>query len=267
MIIAVDFDGCLTREMAIGAPPVLRDGAADAIRGMHRAGHVLILHSVRFGVDGCESDASEAELFLRRAGLWTLFADVWRAPGKPHADLYLDNRCQRIGDLGRDVDGSVTWQTCGEWYGVPSDSPEPCAWAGDGDIPRLKVWRRIGDVVVWLVDGPHIRGCPDCYNRANDRIGDETSYSAADFTTGGNGARYPWVPGSEIWIDSAIAWEEIGFVVLHEAVERYWMQEGKTYSDAHDIATRIETRLRANPEGLEKEIEKALGIAHPTEDQ
>lgn len=259
MILAIDFDGCITRQLPYGAPPVLRDGAADALRAMAAAGHTMILHSVRFGAEGSDGLATEAELFLRREGLWTLFGRVWREPGKPYADLYIDDRCQRIGDLGRALDGSVNWGMLAFWYGGAIANPTP-AWAGEGDPPRLMIWRRVGEITFWLVDGPWIRGHRE-YDQANHRIGETEAYDCTDFTDGGNGGRYPWIPLDEVWIDSAVSREEIPFMAVHEAVERYWMMEGKSYTDAHQIASRIEARLRSDPSDIDREIEKACGVA------
>ena len=260
MILAIDFDGCLTRPLPPGTPPILRDGAADAVRALHAAGHSLILHSVRFGAEGSEALEREAELFLRKQGLWCLFERVWRETGKPYADLYLDDRSQKIGDLG--VDGSVAWNMIGFWYGNAVADPTP-AWAGAGEPPRLMVWRKVGDVVFWLVDGPRIRSTPE-YNCAIVQHighgGHAQPFAAVDFTNGGNDARYPWIPPLEVWIDSAVSFEECGFIAVHEAVERYWMLEGKTYGEAHEIASRIEARLRAEPHDLDHAIETACGV-------
>jgi hypothetical protein len=77
----------------------------------------------------------------------------------------------------------------------------------------------------------------------------------SDFSQGGNGYRYRWIPKSEIWIDAAIPEDEWNFIVGHECQESELMKGGMSYDKAHDVAKRAEDRKRRGlrPEGLRPE--------------
>lgn len=85
---------------------------------------------------------------------------------------------------------------------------------------------------IMLVDGTHVR---DTWE--------------SDFSQGGNGWVYSFVPKHEIWIDWCIPEEEWPFIAYHECVEVEAMRRGLTYSQAHERAKRREDRLRhpSNP--------------------
>jgi hypothetical protein len=109
--IAIDCD----KTICDGPPMRLRPGAAEAVRAFKVAGHHLTLHSARSTPDGAapvlEDEASrfwqygevpgrtryqwqlfeEMRDFLKSAGLWKLFDDVWTSPGKPLADVFIDD--------------------------------------------------------------------------------------------------------------------------------------------------------------------------------
>ncbi len=95
---------------------------------------------------------------------------------------------------------------------------------------RKKKLGRIGDVIVWRVDGSLIR----------DAIDD-------DYTTGGHGYRYRYIPLDEIWIDDKL-WKRDWPVLWHEYSEWRLMKDGMNYNDAHDQASRIEITLRRGKE-------------------
>lgn len=78
-----------------------------------------------------------------------------------------------------------------------------------------------------LVDGSHVRDVHD-----------------SDFSQGGNGHRYDFVPRDEIWIDACIGEDERPLVAFHECVEAELMRRGQSYSRAHDRAKMLEDRLR-----------------------
>jgi hypothetical protein len=85
-----------------------------------------------------------------------------------------------------------------------------------------------GPVTVWVADGNLIR-----------------SYYKTDYTEGGHGYVYPWVPRSEIWIEEGVDRREMPFVVSHEYLERRLMRdEGIDYDTAHTICARVEFDLR-----------------------
>jgi hypothetical protein len=85
-----------------------------------------------------------------------------------------------------------------------------------------------GPVKVWIVDGNLVR-----------------SYYKTDYTQGGHGYVYPWVPRAEIWIEDGVDHRELRFVLCHEYLERRLMRdEGLDYDTAHDICSHLEFDLR-----------------------
>lgn len=89
----------------------------------------------------------------------------------------------------------------------------------------------LNGVAVWLVDGIKIRG--------GLKAGD------IDFTMGGQGYRYLYVPENEIWIDNSNAHRgDLEPVIWHEYLERHLMRGGMGYDDAHALASGLEATLR-----------------------
>jgi hypothetical protein len=85
-----------------------------------------------------------------------------------------------------------------------------------------------GPVTVWVVDGNLVR-----------------SYYKTDYTEGGHGYVYSWVPRSEIWVENGVDRRELPFIVSHEYLERRLMRdEGIDYDTAHDFCSRIEFDMR-----------------------
>jgi hypothetical protein len=85
-----------------------------------------------------------------------------------------------------------------------------------------------GPVHVWVVDGNLVR-----------------SYYKTDYTEGGHGYVYPWVPRPEIWVEDGVDRRELPFIVSHEYLERRLMRdEGIDYDTAHNICSRVEFDLR-----------------------
>lgn len=118
MIICVDFDGTLVERTS--GELQLRPGADRALKQL--AGkNELILHSCRltrpnessFGRPIDDTDWElyfggylEMRRFLEQHGLWKLFDRVWEQPGKPVADLYVD-----------DLASKPDWDTIGLTFG------------------------------------------------------------------------------------------------------------------------------------------------------
>lgn len=112
MKIAVSFDGAIAK----GKNLKLREGAAVTLKALAKE-HTLILHDVRLSnpftlalVDLSDSDKGDKEQydkdfvemrdFLQLHGLWMkrdngVFDVVWTYPGKPDADLYIDDRSRK----------------------------------------------------------------------------------------------------------------------------------------------------------------------------
>lgn len=93
--------------------------------------------------------------------------------------------------------------------------------------PKLRQIAKVGSIAVWLVDGKAIR---------------DTLYT--DFTEGGHGLVYGWIPKGEIWIDNDVQPGERGFVVIHELLEMRLMARGLPYAKAHALASKAEWMRR-----------------------
>jgi len=82
-------------------------------------------------------------------------------------------------------------------------------------------------LAIRLVDGTHCRNQFD-----------------SDFSQGGHGWKYRWIPKHEIWIDMQINPEERPFLMFHECEEAELMRQGVDYERAHDVAKRMEDKVR-----------------------
>lgn len=83
-------------------------------------------------------------------------------------------------------------------------------------------------VKVWRIDGNLVR-----------------SYYKTDYTEGGHGQVYPWVPKREIWVEKDLDRREVPFILSHEYLEmRLMRDEGIDYDTAHETAARMEFDLR-----------------------
>jgi hypothetical protein len=98
-----------------------------------------------------------------------------------------------------------------------------------------------GPVEVWLIDGNLAR-----------------SYYKTDYTQGGHGYVYPWVPRPQIWVENGADRRELPFIISHEYTERRLMRDaGLSYDKAHEICSKVEFKLRKG-EGAAP----LLGAAH-----
>lgn len=65
-----------------------------------------------------------------------------------------------------------------------------------------------------------------------------------DYTQGGHGFVYPWVPKPQIWVEAGVDRREFPFVLCHEYLERRLMRDGGLgYDRAHEIASALEYDL------------------------
>jgi len=112
--------------------------------------------------------------------------------------------------------------------------------------PRLRLLGQVTGLVVYLVDGEHVRNELDL-----------------DFTAGGNEAIYPnYVPKGEIWIDDALSALDRTATVLHEIVERNLMLgKGWSYDRAHDAASAAERPFRKD---LQRKPPRGTDLARVT---
>jgi hypothetical protein len=94
--------------------------------------------------------------------------------------------------------------------------------------PYITLPDPLGPVKVWLIDGNLAR-----------------SYYKTDYTEGGHGYVYRWVPREEIWIEDGVDRREVPFIITHEYIERRLMRDtGIDYDTAHDICSRVEFDIR-----------------------
>ena len=113
------------------------------------------------------------------------------------------------------------------WSAVPSPHKNP-PWTSRNDT-----WKKyLGEdcphgLRIVLVDGAHIRNTWE-----------------SDFSQGGNGYAFGFIPRTEIWIDWNIAEKEWPFIAYHECVEVEAMKKGFTYNQAHMFAKGREDRYR-----------------------
>lgn len=92
---------------------------------------------------------------------------------------------------------------------------------------RKKKLTTLHGLTVWLVDGDALR--------SGLKAGD------VDFTMGGHGYRYLYIPRYEIWIDEVHkGTPDVWPVIWHEYIERILMRNGMPYAQAHEIASRLE---------------------------
>ena len=83
-------------------------------------------------------------------------------------------------------------------------------------------------VQVWVVDGNLVR-----------------SYYKTDYTEGGHGYVYRWVPKDQIWIEKDLDRGELPYIVSHEYIEmRLMRDDGIEYDQAHEICSKLEFKLR-----------------------
>jgi len=104
---------------------------------------------------------------------------------------------------------------------------------------RRILGRTKNHLVVWLVYGNLVRDDLD-----------------SEFTEGGHGLVYSYVPMGEVWIDDALHKDEYPYVIFHELFERNEMRNGMAYDPAHKRASHEEELMRHDPSRIGPELEK-----------
>ena len=83
-----------------------------------------------------------------------------------------------------------------------------------------------------------------------------------DFTEGGHGFVYPFVPMNEVWIDEDLTPHERPYVVLHELHERNLMAHHRyDYPRAHRSASAVEAFCRHHPTAIQRKIAAEARVA------
>ena len=102
--------------------------------------------------------------------------------------------------------------------------------AGAALQKQVKI-RPLGELdgfTVWLVDGAQVRRLLDC-----------------DLTMGSHFAHSRFIPEGEIWVEKAMGPRDLFPLLVHEVVELHKMIQGWSYEKGHDLATKIEKKIRA----------------------
>lgn len=120
------------------------------------------------------------------------------------------------------------------------------ATAKVSDKPYIKKLDEIDDIIVWEVDGKHIR---DNINR--------------EFTNFGQHFRFPFIPKYEFWIDKEHGTRETNFFIDHLLVEWRLMQDGIDYDTALGKADTAEKLERLKSDffiNLKEKISSLIGV-------
>jgi hypothetical protein len=95
------------------------------------------------------------------------------------------------------------------------------------DPPYLEKIDQIGNLTVWIVDGPYIR-----------------SHIDEEFTNFGQHYRCHYIPEKELWLDREAEHDERRFFIDHLLIEYRLMAKGVSYSEALDKADAEERKQR-----------------------
>ncbi len=93
--------------------------------------------------------------------------------------------------------------------------------------PYIKKVDQRGDIAVWIVDGPYIRGHVD-----------------EEFTNFGQHYAFEYIPKNEFWIDHEAAHDETRFFIDHLLMEHRLMAKGVPYDKALLQADKEERKER-----------------------
>ncbi|MBS3081661.1 hypothetical protein J4416_01820 [Candidatus Pacearchaeota archaeon] len=108
-----------------------------------------------------------------------------------------------------------------------------------GKVHKKLIKNLSGKIKIWIVHGYIVR-----------------SIFFVDFTEGGHGNVYDFIPHDEVWIDDELDKKEINFVIVHELHERYLMSKGLEYDLAHHKSSNLEYYCRHNKKELKKILQR-----------
>ena len=112
--------------------------------------------------------------------------------------------------------------------------------------PYLRKDETRGDIQVWIVDGPYIRGHID-----------------EEFTNFGQHYRFPYIPEKEFWIDQEAENDERAFFIEHLLVEHRLMAKGVSYGEAIVEADRVERKERRRAGDIRKVTRGGKALPDP----
>ena len=144
-----------------------------------------------------------------------------------------------------------------DWF-EKNYGPVRIATSTELKYPRKSVLLETPLVTFYVVDGKAIRDDPQFSTCINVPADGPEPFDFTDFTTGANNGRYPWVPGSEIWIDNTVPPDEQRPTMIHELHEYGHMLNGWSYDKAHDAANKHEHAVRDDPSRFRFELLSGL---------
>jgi hypothetical protein len=97
----------------------------------------------------------------------------------------------------------------------------------DSKDPRITQLKEQDGLKIFLVDGNLVR-----------------NKYFVDFTEGGHGKVYSFIPKDEVWIDNLLPVSEREPVIFHEVHEKELMDKGVDYKKAHHSSMLVEKKMR-----------------------
>jgi hypothetical protein len=84
---------------------------------------------------------------------------------------------------------------------------------------------------------------PEVVKVDGEKVRDDVN---VEFTGGSHSGAIPEIPKDEIWVEKDLSERDQRKIILHEAVEKALMQQGKKLPKAHEVATSVEEKARAS---------------------
>lgn len=137
---------------------------------------------------------------------------------------------EKMGIYSSDIKKSDSRFSTGKaWYFEILSYSKPIRESKYSNIKKKLIYI-YDDSKIYLVDGEEVR----------NKI-------YVDFTMGGHGYVYDFIPKDEIWIENLNSVFDKKCTIIHELIERHLMKKYEyNYEKAHAISTRIEQKIRNN---------------------
>lgn len=170
---------------------------------------------------------------------FTNYGQHYRFPFIPTNEIWLDKeygRSEKEALIAHAIKeralmkGGVDYK---EAYWDSKDEEEAKRKSDNGGVKLKRLYMTSSGISIWLVDGKSVR-----------------SKFTVDFTQGGHGMIYGFIPKNEIWIDNAISAKERDAVILHEVNEMGLMKDGMPYHPAHRRSSLKEIKYRKMKHGF-----------------
>ena len=190
---------------------------------------------------------------------FTNFGQHYRYPYIPQNELWIDREAQNDDERQFFIEHLLVEHKLMAG-GMPYEQAIVIA-----DHAERKERRRAGDLRIMTHQGQKLPDGKDVHERLRRKL--ESGLSVwiisgrlvrsafdIDFTEGGHGYVYEFVPENEVWIDDDIEEAERGYVLLHELHERNRMAKGIPYNKAHTESSRLEYHCRHHPDELHDKL-------------